>query len=100
MYAVAVRVVAPCQMVPTVLLIPFNADLHISLAVQRFLSVFFCILQLDLSGRSGVAIEVRVVALAPASSESSLAQCVLGLSIVFTRTLVHMQPDLCLCRWC
>ncbi len=77
MYAVAVRVVAPGQMVPTVLLIPFNADLHISLAVRRFLSVFFCILQLDLSGRSGIAIEVRRLAWAPASSESSLAQCVL-----------------------
>ena len=46
------------QMVPAVLLIPFNADLRISLAVQRFLSLVFSVLQLELSGRSGVAMEV------------------------------------------
>ena len=51
---------APCQMVPTVLLIPFNADLRISLAVRRFLRVFFCIVQLDLSGRNGITLEVCV----------------------------------------
>ena len=54
-------VFAPCQMVPTVLLIPFNADLRISLAVRRFLRVFFCIVQLDLSGRNGITLEVCVV---------------------------------------
>jgi hypothetical protein len=47
-------------MVPTVLLIPFNADLRISLAVRRFLRVFFCIVQLDLSERNGITLEVCV----------------------------------------